>query len=245
MGKCFSQPHNHTDKDDLLVSWRREDAPFLELPPAIPELAGWRDPFIFETGGNGKEWGMLIGTGFKDRGGATLVYRSHDLRKGWRVVGMLCEADDLSTGKMWECPILVKLHRVPESTRSQTYRGLHKWSSTDSFSFGKPSASLTGSMEASGGSTGEVGLLPTSDVLLANPKSMLVMDDKIASAGGDAGASKYTHLFCVSPDAPVNPVLYWVGSYDAERVKFDLENARGPFKLVCHLIGGGWPLLLW
>lgn len=191
----------------------------MELPPALPELAGWRDPFIFEIGGNGKEWGMLMGSGFKDRGGATLVYRSHDLRSGWREVGMLCEAESLDTGKMWECPILVQLPRVAEGRSSLKYRGLHKWSSTDSFNFTKQ---LSISAGAEGGE-----MLPTSDMLLANPKSMLSFDE------GDADASPYTHFFCVSPDAPVNPSLYWIGSYNPETVRFDLDNAKGPFKLVC------------
>ncbi len=46
---------------------------------------GWRDPFIFERKGlegNGCEWGMLLGSGLKDGGGAVMIYRSENLRGG-------------------------------------------------------------------------------------------------------------------------------------------------------------------
>ena len=58
------------------------EAPLLSLPPPSVPLAGWRDPFIFETGGNGREWGMLMGTGLKGQGGAAMIYRSKDLLSG-------------------------------------------------------------------------------------------------------------------------------------------------------------------
>ena len=73
------------------------------------------------------------------------------------------------------------------------------------------------------------------------------------------------HLFTVSPDAPTNPVLYWVGRMkdrcqgpqvmdtSSACPRFDLDNARGPFKLdlgdilyapnVCQDGNGRW--LLW
>jgi hypothetical protein len=47
-------------------------------------LVGWRDPFIFEfKDKNGKmEWGMLLGSGIKGKGGAVMIYRSPELRYG-------------------------------------------------------------------------------------------------------------------------------------------------------------------
>lgn len=36
---------------------------------------------------------------------------------GWRFDGMLCEAEDLDTGAMWECPLLIQLNRVPTVSR--------------------------------------------------------------------------------------------------------------------------------
>ena len=32
------------------------------------------------------------------------------------------------------------------------------------------------------------------------------------------------------PDAPVNPCIYWVSTYDKKKRKFDLEGAHGPFR---------------
>jgi hypothetical protein len=40
---------------------------------------------------------------------------------------------------------------------------------------------------------------------------------------------RYTHFYCISPDAPTNPSLYWIGHYSDGR--FDLANAKGPFRL--------------
>ena len=36
---------------------------------------------------------------------------------GWRYDGMLCEADNVETGAMWECPLLARLEIVPEHAR--------------------------------------------------------------------------------------------------------------------------------
>ncbi|GMH32623.1 hypothetical protein BSKO_00457 [Bryopsis sp. KO-2023] len=88
----------------------------VSLPPAdlLPanKLAGWRDPFIFEkrkTPEGLTEYGMLLGSGFKEEGGATLVYRSTSVLSGWRYDGMLCKAKSMATGLMWECPLLADL----------------------------------------------------------------------------------------------------------------------------------------
>lgn len=39
---------------------------------------------------------------------------------GWRYDGMLCEAEDLDTGAMWECPLLIQLNRVPQHAHRQS-----------------------------------------------------------------------------------------------------------------------------
>ena len=36
---------------------------------------------------------------------------------GWRYDGMLCEADTVESGAMWECPLLARLQIVPEHAR--------------------------------------------------------------------------------------------------------------------------------
>lgn len=39
------------------------------------------------------------------------------LDAGWRFEGLLCEADDIDTGAMWECPLMVALPRLPDGPR--------------------------------------------------------------------------------------------------------------------------------
>jgi hypothetical protein len=41
----------------------------------------------------------------------------------------------------------------------------------------------------------------------------------------------YSHFYCISPDAPTNAVLFWMGSYDNEAIKFRLSEAVGPYRL--------------
>ena len=41
----------------------------------------------------------------------------------------------------------------------------------------------------------------------------------------------HTHFLCISPDAPTNPVLYWLGGYDSQKTRFIMEGAKGPLKL--------------
>ncbi len=42
---------------------------------------------------------------------------------------------------------------------------------------------------------------------------------------------QYTHILCISPDAPTNPVLYWLGNFDPTETRFILDGALGPLKL--------------
>lgn len=41
----------------------------------------------------------------------------------------------------------------------------------------------------------------------------------------------HTHFLCISPDAPTNPVLYWLGAYDTQSTRFIMDGAKGPLKL--------------
>jgi len=68
--------------DDSLSVWHKRSQPVLQYPPENLPLVGWRDPYIFEVGGKGKEWGMLLGSGLKGKGGAVLIYRSASLHEG-------------------------------------------------------------------------------------------------------------------------------------------------------------------
>lgn len=52
-----------------------------------------------------------------------------------------------------------------------------------------------------------------------------------ACSRGGNGEPTYTHLLCISPDAPTNPVLYWLGNFNAVSTRFLLEGAKGPLRL--------------
>ena len=57
---------------------------------------------------------------------------------------------------------------------------------------------------------------------------------KEVSRGAQKGPTvdaDFAHFYCVSPDAPTNPVIYWMGHYDAATVKFRLQGAAGPYRL--------------
>ena len=54
-------------------------------------------------------------------------------------------------------------------------------------------------------------------------------EEEVSTSGQDK--APYTHFLCVSPDAPTNPVLYWLGDFDAHSTRFLLEKAKGPIRL--------------
>lgn len=56
-------------------------------------------------------------------------------------------------------------------------------------------------------------------------------EDAETSSSGQGEETEYTHFLCVSPDAPTNPVLYWLGNFDAVNTRFLLESATGPHRL--------------
>jgi len=70
--------------DDSLETWVKLDQPMIANPPPSMPLVGWRDPYIFETmtSDNKHEWGMLLGSGIKGKGGSVMIYRSKSLRSG-------------------------------------------------------------------------------------------------------------------------------------------------------------------
>ena len=41
----------------------------------------------------------------------------------------------------------------------------------------------------------------------------------------------FTHMMCISPDAPTNPVLYWLGNMAPEGTRFLLKDAKGALHL--------------
>lgn len=93
-----------------LAKWQKHPRPVIAAPPPGLSLEGFRDPCVWKEG---REWCMVIGSGFKDVGGAVLLYRSKDLLD-WIYSGILFQGDaqvrkPLWTGTMWECPSFFRL----------------------------------------------------------------------------------------------------------------------------------------
>jgi beta-fructofuranosidase len=102
---CAARP----DKD-LLHLIDDPDNPLIAEPPSGLELEGFRDPCVWQQD---EFWYMTIGSGSKGKGGMILLYRSSDL-KDWQyihplIVGNQNESEPFATGRMWECPQLVKI----------------------------------------------------------------------------------------------------------------------------------------
>ena len=51
------------------------------------------------------------------------------------------------------------------------------------------------------------------------------------STSGQGSQQRYTHFLCISPDAPSNPVLYWLGNFDPVTTRFLLDKAKGSLRL--------------
>mmetsp|Transcript_3104 Transcript_3104/g.8988 ORF Transcript_3104/g.8988 Transcript_3104/m.8988 type:complete len:620 (+) Transcript_3104:733-2592(+) len=103
-----------TPDDERLVSWTKVETPVIARPPPGLPVTGFRDPYVIQTGGNSREWLLLIGSGIDKQGGALLLYRSQQLSSGWEYVGPFCmgqqrPSDPLDTGAMWECPFFQQL----------------------------------------------------------------------------------------------------------------------------------------
>lgn len=198
--------------DEKLQKWAKMDSPVLPLPPPNMPLVGWRDPFVFQQGGDGKDWIILMGSGIKGEGGAVLVYKTPSLQADWQLSGLLC-LGDADTGAMWECPLLTKLKPYKERPPQGPVHAL----------------GLKRSISGSGGLSGDLDVdgraIMNIQAELVDSKQHLV-EAPTVSADID---EKYQHLLCISPDAPTNPVICYLGHY--EDLKFNLEEAKGPFRL--------------
>jgi beta-fructofuranosidase len=72
------------------------------------EVTGFRDPCLWREGNS---WILVLGSGFRGKGGAILLYSSPDLRH-WTYLHPLVEGlsngtksvNPVDTGEMWECP---------------------------------------------------------------------------------------------------------------------------------------------
>ena len=109
--------------DAALSGFDKRSAPLIASPPPslAPSLLGWRDPFVFLDDVNGAAvYRMIVGTGVRGVGGATLVYTAslNEARAdvaspaAWSYTGFLCAAaagTSEEVGSMWECPTLARL----------------------------------------------------------------------------------------------------------------------------------------
>jgi beta-fructofuranosidase len=95
--------------DRSMRQWTRDPAnPVIAGPPHGQKSIGFRDPWVFR---DGVGWGMLVGTGIEDGGGALAAFRGSDLRsmsfRGFALVWSSL-GSDVWTGRMWECPQLAR-----------------------------------------------------------------------------------------------------------------------------------------
>ena len=94
--------------DQDLRKWKKEPEPVIAAPPPGLEVTGFRDPCLWREG---DRWMMALGSGFRNKGGAILLYSSVDLRH-WTYLHPLVEgtasgkttSNAVDTGDMWECP---------------------------------------------------------------------------------------------------------------------------------------------
>jgi beta-fructofuranosidase len=93
-----------------LTGWKKfAGNPVIGAPPAGLEATGFRDPAVWKEADT---WLMAVGSGFRGKGGAVLLYESKDLRR-WSYLHPLVTGsmragasakDPVDSGEMWECP---------------------------------------------------------------------------------------------------------------------------------------------
>jgi beta-fructofuranosidase len=93
-----------------LTEWKKfAGNPVVAAPPAGLETTGFRDPAVWKEGDT---WLMAVGSGFRGKGGAVLLYESKDLHH-WNYLHPLVTGtmrpgagakDPVDSGEMWECP---------------------------------------------------------------------------------------------------------------------------------------------
>jgi beta-fructofuranosidase len=97
-----------TSTDADLRSWKKLPEPIIARPPQHLAITGFRDPSVWREG---KEWLLTLGSGIRGKGGAILLYQSHDLVH-WTYRHPLIEGhgngkisvNPVDNGEMWECP---------------------------------------------------------------------------------------------------------------------------------------------
>jgi beta-fructofuranosidase len=96
--QCLAMPDDHDD--DGLIKWKKSGAnPVIASPPEGLKVTGFRDPSIWKENDT---WLMTVGSGFKGKGGAVLLYESKDIEH-WDYVHPLY-VGTVAADEMWECP---------------------------------------------------------------------------------------------------------------------------------------------
>ena len=98
-----------TSTDPRLLKWEKWKQPVIH-PPDDPNLAGFRDPFLWKDEKT-KVWYLGVASGQFKVGGRVLLYRSKDLRN-WEYLHPLAtgrwrekeNTNPVDSGEMWECP---------------------------------------------------------------------------------------------------------------------------------------------
>eukprot|EP01025_Chloroclados_australasicus_P025828 TRINITY_DN2571_c1_g1_i3.p1 TRINITY_DN2571_c1_g1~~TRINITY_DN2571_c1_g1_i3.p1 ORF type:complete len:652 (-),score=57.74 TRINITY_DN2571_c1_g1_i3:3174-5072(-) len=104
-----------------LDSWGKRDI-LIQGPPQGDLLQGWRDPFVYQRGVDGKEWVLLVGTGRMtpeepNMGGGIMVYSSSSFFEKWQMRGFMFQGSP-EEGLMWECPWMVEI--TPQVGKSES-----------------------------------------------------------------------------------------------------------------------------
>ena len=114
--------------DPDLRTFEKQPTPVIASPPPGLNVTGFRDPTPWR---DGDTWYLCLGSGFEGKGGAILLYRSHDLLS-WEYLHPLFEApgsgkntpDPVDAGTMFECPDFFELdghHVLFYSTERKVY----------------------------------------------------------------------------------------------------------------------------
>jgi beta-fructofuranosidase len=97
--------------DDELIEWQKDPHnPVIAGPPPGVDAIGFRDPFLRQ---DGARWSMILGMGGPSGRGGIVQFHSDDLQS-WTYDGPIFEravdeTDPISTGRIFECPQLVRL----------------------------------------------------------------------------------------------------------------------------------------
>ncbi|HTF64435.1 MAG TPA: glycoside hydrolase family 32 protein [Edaphobacter sp.] len=117
-----------TSTDDDLRTWKKRLKPVIISPPAGVQVTGFRDPMSWK---DGETWYMAVGSGFPQKGGTVLLYRSKDTET-WEYLHPLAQgtwngqsfSNPVPNGEMWECPDFFALgdkHVLLYSTEHTTF----------------------------------------------------------------------------------------------------------------------------